>query len=75
MGTKIAEISDGITILVNYSSLAVCGYGYIVKSLIPLLSESLTVFINKLDKPLDDITLVGHSLGRLKFALELECKR
>lgn len=63
MGMKIAEVTKGTTILVNYRSLAFCRYDIIAQKIQPLLSESLAAFINRLNKPLDQITLIGQSFG------------
>lgn len=63
MGMKIADVTDGVSILVNYQRLSFCRYDYLATNVIPLLGESLSVFIKKLNRPLDTITIVGHSLG------------
>lgn len=63
VGIDIAKVTNGSTILMDYSDLSFCNYLYLSAKLTEPMGNSLADSIMKLNVLLENVRLVGHSLA------------
>lgn len=63
MGEKIACVTMGIAVLVDWSQISSCGFTQEVLEIAPAVGYSIASALTKLRIPLSNVELVGHSLG------------
>lgn len=65
-GTQLNKhIKGGVSILMDYGkqNLSYCRYDVLAADIVPVLANYLAYFISKLNISLDNLLLIGHSLG------------
>lgn len=62
-GVKLANNTNGIAILVDYGDISNCEYFRIADEFVPRIGYHIASVLTQLNVPLNNVELVGHSLG------------
>lgn len=64
VGEKVACVTNGIAILVDWNEIGGCNYRRTVSEIVPAVGLSIAKALTKMRIPAQNVELVGHSLGR-----------